>query len=219
MSTRELLRANDLRFLAVASTLSPEEWNAPSLCEAWSNHDVLAHLVIGYRAGLGVLTAEMVRHRGSFDQANADLACALAATRCPADLLDDLARLIDQPRGMGRYFPRILLLGDHVTHELDILLALDREPDVAGEALTAVLNTQVALPNPFVPAFRNSRGLRLIATDADWAHGDDGPVVSGRASDLVSVLGDRPSALPRLSGDGVTVLSARVLSRRTRTAG
>jgi hypothetical protein len=43
--------------------------------------------------------------------------------------------------------------------------------------------------------------------------------VRGRAVDLVSVLGDRPKALARLSGDGVAVLSSRVLSRRTRTAG
>ena len=32
---------------------------------------------------------------------------------------------------MGRYFPRRLLLGDHLTHELDILLALDREPTIS----------------------------------------------------------------------------------------
>ena len=120
---------------------------------------------------------------------------------------------------MGRYFPTSLLLGDHVTHELDILLALDRDHDVAGDALIAVLNTQVSLPNPFVPAFRNSRGLRLIATDVDWTHGDDGPTVHGLAADLVSVLGNRPRALARLSGDGVAALSSRVLSRRTRTAG
>jgi uncharacterized protein (TIGR03083 family) len=219
MSARELLRANDLRFLAVASTLSSVEWNAPSLCEAWTNHDVLAHLVIGYRTRLGVLTAEMARHGGSFDDANTDLARALAANRSPADLLDDFARLVDRPRGMGRYFPRSLLLGDHVTHELDIVFALDHDPDVSGEALAAVLNAQVSLPNPFVPAYRNSRGLRLTATDADWTHGADGPQISGRAADLVSVLGDRPSALARLNGDGVTVLSSRVLSRRSRTAG
>jgi uncharacterized protein (TIGR03083 family) len=219
MSVRELLRTNDLRFLAVASTLSPQEWAAPSLCDAWSNHDVLAHLVIGYRSRLGVVAAEMARHRGSFDDANTDLARTLAATRCPADLLDDFARLVDRPRGMGRYFPRSLLLGDHVTHELDIVLALDRDPEVSNEALTAVLNAQVSLPNPFVPAYRNSRGLRLTATDAGWTHGADGPQISGRAADLVSVLGDRPSALARLSGEGVTVLSSRVLSRRTRTAG
>jgi uncharacterized protein (TIGR03083 family) len=219
MSARELLRANDLRFLAVASTLSPQEWAAPSLCDVWSNHDVLAHLVIGYRTRLGVVAAAMARHRGSFNDANTDLARTLAATRCPTDLLDDFARLVDRPRGMGRYFPRSLLLGDHVTHELDILLALDRDPDVPGEALTAVLNAQVSLPNPFVPAYRNSRGLRLTATDADWTYGVDGPQISGRAADLVSVLGARPSAMARLSGDGVTVLSSRVLSRRTRTAG
>jgi uncharacterized protein (TIGR03083 family) len=216
MSTRDLLAASDLRFLSVASTLSPGDWAAPSLCDAWTNHDVLAHLVIGYRTRLGVMAAEMARRRGSFDRANTRLARALAVTRGPADLLDDFAHLVDRPRGMGRYFPRSLLLGDHVTHELDILLALDREPAIPADALKAVLNTQVTLPNPFVPAYFNGRGVRLIATDADWAHGS-GPAVAGRAADLVSALGDRTMALPRLSGDGVTVLSSRVLSRRTRT--
>jgi uncharacterized protein (TIGR03083 family) len=219
MSGRELLRTNNIRFLAVASTLSPTEWAAPSLCDAWTNHDVLAHLVIGYRTRLGTLTAEIARQGGSFDDANTELARGLAATRCPADLLDDFARLVDRPRGMGRYFPRSLLLGDHVTHELDIVFALNRDPDVACDVLAAVLNTQVSLPNPFVPAYRNSRGLRLTATDVDWAHGVDGPPIRGRAADLVSALGDRPSALARLNGDGVAELSSRVLSRRSRTAG
>jgi hypothetical protein len=41
----------------------------------------------------------------------------------------------------------------------------------------------------------NGRGLRLIATDVDWTHGDDGPTAHGAAADLVSVLGDRPVAL------------------------
>ena len=218
MSARELLGSNDLRFLAFASTLSPGDWKAPSLCDAWSNHDVLAHLVVGLRTRLGVLAVEMARQRGSFDRANTELARELAATRSPGDLLDDFARLIDHPEGMGRYFPRSLLLGDHVTHELDVALALDREPAIPADVLVCVLNTQVALPNPFVPAYFNGRGVRLIATDADWTHGDDGPVVSGRAADLVSVLGDRPRALPRLSGDGVAVLSSRVLSRQSRTA-
>jgi uncharacterized protein (TIGR03083 family) len=219
MSAGELLRSNDLRFLAVAATLAPEEWSAPSLCDEWSNHDVLAHLVIGYRTGFGLVAAEMGRHHGSFDHANTALARALATIRGPADLLDEFARLVDRPRGMGRYFPRRMLLGDHVTHELDILLALDREPMIPADVLTAVLKTQVSLPNPFVPAFSNGRGVRLAATDSDWSHGGGGPQVRGRAADLVSVLGDRPKALARLSGDGVAMLSSRVLSRRTRTAG
>jgi hypothetical protein len=98
------------------------------------------------------------------------------------------------------------------------LHALGREPDVCADVLVAVLKTQVSLPNPFVPAFVNGRGLRLVATDVDWTHGN-GPEVRGRGADLVSVLGNRPKMLARLSGDGMPELSSRVLTRRTRTAG
>ena len=218
MSRRDMLHRNDLRFVAAVTDLDADEWSAASLCDEWTNHDVLAHLVVGYGGGLGPMIAEMYRHGGSFDGANTALACALAATRTPAELLDDFARLIDQPRGTGRLLPRRMMVGDHVTHELDVIYALGREPDICPDVLVAVLKTQVSLPNPFVPAFMNSRGLSLVATDADWAYGR-GPEVRGRAAELVSVLGNRPKMLCRLSGDGVPVLSERVLSRRCRTAG
>jgi uncharacterized protein (TIGR03083 family) len=219
MSVRHLLRSNDERFRELAAGLRDDEWTRPSLCDAWSNHDVLAHLVIGYRSGPGVTTGEILRRGGSFDRANTAMACSLAADRSPAELLDEFARLVSRPRGLGRVFPPRLLLGDHVTHELDIVFAIDREPSIAREAVVAVLNTQVALPNPFVPAFRNSRGLRLRATDVDWAHGDRGPLVEGRGVELVSVLGNRPRMLPALRGDGVELLASRVSPRRIRRAG
>jgi uncharacterized protein (TIGR03083 family) len=220
MSARELLRANDERFLALARDLSAAEWAAPSLCDQWTNHEVLAHVVTGYGSRLGQLVAELNSRRWSFDAANTDMARKLAAARGPAELLDDLVRLADRPQGMGRCFPRTMFLGDHVTHELDIWYALDREPAIPAEALVAVLKAQVTLPNPFVPAFRNSRGLRLYATDVDWTHGHTGPEVIGTAAALVSVLGNRPRVLARLTGEGVDVLAARVraASRPSRTA-
>ncbi|HZN80923.1 MAG TPA: maleylpyruvate isomerase family mycothiol-dependent enzyme [Mycobacterium sp.] len=217
MSSHDLLRANDARFHALAAGFSADNWSQPSLCDAWTNHDVLAHLVVGYSAGALAVTAEMLRHRGSFDRANAAMARAVAASRAPADLLDDFERLTQRPRGLGRYFPRRLLLGDHITHELDMIFALGREPEIPADALVAVLDTQVRVPNPFVPAFRNSRELRLIATDADWTYGDRGPIVRGCAADLVSVLGSRPARLARLDGDGADMLASRLsrhLSRR-----
>jgi uncharacterized protein (TIGR03083 family) len=219
VSAGELLRANDARFRALAAGFTAEEWSAASLCDGWSNHDVLAHLVVGCSPGAAAVTAEMLRHSGSFDRANAAMARAKAATRGPAELLDDFEQLTMQPRGLGRYFPRALLLGDHITHELDILFALGREPAIPVDALLAVLNTQVSLPNPFVPAFRNSRGLRLIATDADWTHGKRGPIVLGRAAELVSVLGNRPAMLARLEGDDLDVLAFRVSRHLIRRAG
>jgi uncharacterized protein (TIGR03083 family) len=210
VSARDRLRANDARFHELAAGFSAEEWSRPSLCEDWANHDVLAHLVIGYSARGAAVAGEMLCHSGSFDHSNAALARSLAAERSPIDLLDDFKLLTAAPRGLGRYFPPRLLLGDHITHELDMLFALGREPTIPAEALVAVLNTQLRVPNPFVPAFRNGRGLRLIATDADWTHGERGPLVRGRAADLVSVLGNRPARLAHLEGDGVDVLASRV---------
>jgi uncharacterized protein (TIGR03083 family) len=219
VSARDRLRANDGRFVALAAEFSAPEWSQPSLCDDWSNHEVLAHLVVGYSAGATVIAAEMLGHSGSFDRANSAMARALAATRTPAELLGDLERLTRQPRGLGRYFPPRLLVGDHITHELDMLFALGREPAIPADALVAVLNTQVSVPNPFVPAFRNSRGLRLIATDVGWTHGEAGLPVRGRGADLVSVLGNRPAMLDRLDGDGVDLLASRVSRRPSRRAG
>ena len=120
---------------------------------------------------------------------------------------------------LGRVFPPRLLLGDHITHELDILIALGRIAVIPPDAAMAVLTTQVAVPNPFVPAFANSRGLRLRATDIDWAHGRSGPLVEGDAADLISGLGNRSRMLNRLSGPGVDLLASRVSPDRTRRAG
>jgi hypothetical protein len=100
-----------------------------------------------------------------------------------------------------------------------MVFALGREPTIPADALVAVLNTQVRVQNPFVPAFRNSRELRLIATDADWAYGERGPIVRGSAADLVSVLGSRPARLPRLDGDGVDVLASRLSRHLSRKGG
>ena len=73
----------------------------PSLCERWSNHEVLAHLVVGLSASLRSVVGEMLRHRGSFDSANAAMARTLAAVRSPADLLDDYERLSRPATGDG----------------------------------------------------------------------------------------------------------------------
>ena len=47
MPARNRLRANDARFHSLAVGFTAEEWSQPSLCDDWSNHDVLAHLVVG----------------------------------------------------------------------------------------------------------------------------------------------------------------------------
>lgn len=210
---RNLLLHNDIRFVEFAAGLSDTDWARPSLCTEWSNHEVLAHLVLGYRASPKALILGIARHRGFFDPANAALATELAQRQSPGALMDEFTALTIHPRGIGRIFPRRLLLGDHVVHELDIAFALGRQSEVAPTALVAVLDTQVHVPNPFVPAAARARGLRLRATDADWAHGDSGPELTGGAAHLVSALAGRPCALDQLGGNGVDALRARISAR------
>lgn len=207
---RKLLYANDIRFIEVARGRSDRDWSRPSLCTRWSNHEVLANLVFGYRASLVALSAGMLRHRGSFHGANAAFAAQLAARHNPAELIDEFAVLMGHPRGLGRVFPPRLLLGDHVIHELDIAFAIGSTPTVATEALIAVLNTQVRVPNPFVPAAARARGLQLHATDIEWTSGASGLTVAGEAAQLASVLAGRPWALDQLTGEGVAELRTRL---------
>ena len=77
MSVRELLRENDERFRALAHGFSADDWSCPSLCERWTNHEVLAHLVVGLSASLrsvvGAMLASpwLVRQRERGDGTNA----------------------------------------------------------------------------------------------------------------------------------------------------
>lgn len=215
MSTaRERLRVNDVRFLDVARKLSTDDWSRRSLCSEWTNHQVLAHLVIGCGATPRAVVSEMAAHRGSFDRSNAAMAQRLAAQRTTSALIDDFAALIERPRGLGRVFPRRLLLGDHVIHELDIVLPLGMQPSIDAAAMTAVLETQVRVPNPFVPAAARARGLSLHATDTDWVYGQGELCVSGTSAHLASVLAGRPWALDQLAGSGVPLLRDRLRHRR-----
>jgi uncharacterized protein (TIGR03083 family) len=211
MSTaRERLRDNDLRFVEIARDLPDSDWSRQSLCSEWSNREVLGHLVVGCRVSPRLLAADLIRHRGSFDRANAALARSEAEQNDPSALIDAFAELIERPRGIGRVFPPRLLLGDHVIHELDILLPLGLESTVSPEAIIAVLETQVRVPNPFVPAAARARDLALHATDLDWRYGQGGRGVAGSAVHLASALAGRTWALDQLSGDGVADLRGRL---------
>ena len=55
---------------------------------------------------------------------------------------------------------------------------------------------------------RRIAGLRLQATDAEWAHGD-GPEVSGPLLSLILAMTGRKAVHPDLSGDGVAELGRR----------
>jgi uncharacterized protein (TIGR03083 family) len=214
MSAAELLAEHDRLFVTYARGLTPAKWQQPSLCESWNTHQVLAHLVVGYSMPPRKLVTAMAAHRGNFNCANAAVADRLASQHTPDELIGTFERLIGRPEGIGKAFPSRLLLGDHVLHHLDIALALGHPPSIPGHIVDAVLDTEVHIPNPFVPAKRNAGGLTLTATDTGWRFATRaGHRVEGEAIYLAAALAGRTCALRALSGDGVPRLERRITCR------
>ena len=61
---------------------------------------------------------------------------------------------------------------------------------------------------PVFGAKKRIEGLKLQATDTEWSTGS-GAVVSGPMKLLLWAVAGRPSALAKLSGDGLTTLRSR----------
>jgi uncharacterized protein (TIGR03083 family) len=182
-----------------------EDWERPSVCSEWRIRDVVAHVALTPRSpGVGAILLAAVRARGDFDGINRDMAREHAA-RTPARLVADLVEAADSRRK-----PAITtvdnLLFDVLVHVQDVALPLGVDHPMPLDAARAALDRVWSMGWPFW-AKRELRGLRLEATDVDWAVGD-GPVVRGRAQALLLLLtGRAAAALPALHGPGAARLN------------
>jgi uncharacterized protein (TIGR03083 family) len=205
----DLARAERADLAALLRELTPEQWEAPSLCTEWPVRDVVAH-VVGYeeldRRGL---LRRYARGRFVPRQVNAVGVADYAGHR-PEQLIDVLERHL-RPRGLTAGFGGRIALVDGVIHQQDIRRSLGLHRDVPVERLRPVLDfARVAPP---IGAFGRIRGLRLVATDFDWAAGK-GAEVSGPGEALLMAMAGRDDALGELSGAGLPVLARRVVRRR-----
>jgi uncharacterized protein (TIGR03083 family) len=200
------LAAAERRDLAdYLDTLTAAEWNRPSLCPGWSVRDVVGHIVsydVLSWPGLVALTA-----RSGFSLRLANERGVEQSRRLGTDELVARLRAHAVPRGITTAFGCAVALTDALIHQQDIRRALAHLRAVPQERLVAALNFTPrarALPAP-----TNIRGLRVVATDLQWAHGS-GPEVYGPAEALLVALAGRTQALEDLHGPGLGALAARV---------
>ena len=193
-------RADLADFLA---TCTPQDWLAPSLCSKWSVKDVVAH-VISYEEldTVGLLRRFAKGWVVRANQVGVDEFAALS----PQQLLDFLRDHLT-PRGLTAGFGGMIALVDGTIHHQDIRRSLGRPRSVPADRLQRVL--EMVPGNPRLGAGRRIRGLRLRATDVDWAHGR-GPEVTGPGEALLMAMTGRPAALADLDGPGLGTLSGRV---------
>lgn len=207
-----LTRAHREGFVATLEALTPDQWLAPSLCTEWRVVDVAAHLAWAPALGAGAGAVAMVRHGFSMNRMIARSAVGWSARGREAilDQLRDNARTGARPIGM----PPVAALADAVVHGLDVRRPLGLPTDVPPECLAPLADFALGTPWPMNAvvggsARRRVDGVRLVATDADWTHGD-GPQVRGPVEALLLVLYGRTPRPDELTGEGAPALLARL---------
>jgi len=200
------------RMAALGRSLSPEQWTSPSLCDGWRVCDVFGHMTYGgvtpmYR----VLPILLLKYRGNLNRGSAAESVRYADAHSQADVIAEFVRSSNDPVGIGKKVPPNELYVDHVVHELDIRRPLGLASEFDAHQLRAALAPAVAMKSPLIAPSKNAAGLRLVATDIAWAHGDAGlPTVEGPAEDLLLALCGRPLGLAALNGAGLGQLSGRL---------
>jgi uncharacterized protein (TIGR03083 family) len=192
-------------FVDFLDGLSAEQWEQPSLCHLWRVHDVVAHVVSYEELGRWQLVRRFVKGGLIPRRINA-VGVAEYASRSP-EQLTQLMRTSIPPRGLTAAFGGMIALVDGMIHQQDIRRALGQQRVIPADRLHRVLN--YALTSPATRGAHRTRGVRLVATDLDWSHGD-GLEVSGPGEALLMAMGARPDPFDQLTGPGKELLVQRI---------
>lgn len=160
-------------------------WDAPTLCAGWRARHVVAHVTMPARLSPEQFGAEMAAAGGDFSRLSDAVAArdaALPVGELLAALRSPVLHAWQPPGGSAG------ALSHAVIHSLDVTVALGRLPVAPAPALVAVLDQLTAVDGAFFGL--DLGGVRLEATDADWAWGS-GDVVRADSGALVALLADR----------------------------
>jgi uncharacterized protein (TIGR03083 family) len=198
-----MARAERADLHAFLTTLTPQQWDKPSLCSGWTIKDVVAHMISYEELGTMGLIKRFVK--GRIVRAN-EVGVDEFAALSPQELLEFLGNHLT-PQGLTAGFGGMIALVDGTIHHQDIRRTLGQPRTIPADRLGRVLGLMPG--NPRLGAGRRIRGLRLRATDIDWEHGR-GPEVTGPGEALLMAMAGRPSAVADLAGPGLGTLAARL---------
>jgi uncharacterized protein (TIGR03083 family) len=201
----DLARQERAELAALLRSLTPSQWEAPSLCAGWRVHDVVAHVLSYEELGPAGLARRFARGRLGIDRTNA-VGLGDYGNRSPAELMDLLERH-QTPSGLTAGFGNRIALVDGMIHQQDIRRPLGLPRVIPAERLRPAL--EFARTAPTIGALWRTRGLRLVATDVGWAAGR-GPEVRGPGEAVLMSMAGRRGVVGELTGEGQPVLSRRI---------
>ena len=208
----DTIRTEREALVGFLETLDAEQWATPSLCAGWRVQDVAGHLAWASGAGGRELLGDLLRARARPNRVIGDTAVRWSR-RGPDVLVEELRRAAAsgaKPPGM----PAMAVLVDAVVHGIDVRRPLGSSRPVPPAAFGPVADfcAGARFPSSMLlggPARRRVAGVRLVAEDQDWAHGE-GPEVQASGEAVLLVLAGRPVGADELRGPGAATLAARL---------
>ena len=208
VDVRRLAREERADFAAFLATLSPQQWQAPTLCTRWRVRDVVAHVISYDDLDTRGLLACLVHGRLRPSQVNA-AALARYDAHSPEQLLALLADHL-RPRGLHAALGGRVGLAETLIHHQDIRRPLGQPRPIPPQRLLPALRT--ALIAPDIGNVWRIRGVRLVATDLGFSAGV-GPEVRGTGEALLMTIAGRRGVVGELSGPGQRKLACRIDGR------
>ncbi|GAA2637696.1 maleylpyruvate isomerase family mycothiol-dependent enzyme [Paractinoplanes durhamensis] len=185
LRTAVVAERNELAVMLGA--LGPEQWGAASLCAGWRVREVVAHMTMPFRMSAPKFVVELARDAGNFNRMSDRVARRDTARISDAELLACLRDNVEhpwRPPGGGT----MGALSHDVIHGLDVSVALglDRRPPAGRVGL--ILDGMRERNLKYFGV--DLTGVRLEATDLEWAFGSGAPL-RGTAADLLMVVSGR----------------------------
>ncbi|CAM4423562.1 putative Actinobacterial protein [Mycobacterium basiliense] len=186
------------------ATLTPSQWDTPSLCAGWTVRDIVAHLCATASLNPAKFFLGMAGAGFNFEKfAKGQLAKHRGAD--PAETLQKFRSLqhsTSAPPG-----PKVSWLGEIVIHGADVRTPLGISHTYAPGTVRQVIDFYQG-SNLLIGAKRRVSGLALEATDDDWKHGQGQPVQGPLLALLLATTG-RAAGCDDLTGPGVQILRSR----------
>ncbi len=193
-----------------AHGLDDDQWDHASLCAGWRVRDVISHMCLGYTTPMPSMVVKIGRAGFNVDKASLEGSRAYGSDHTPAQILAvfDSIHRNDIRKGITRFIKPQEGLVDHLVHHQDIRRPLGLPRPMPEDRLRAALEVAPGLGG-FVKAKARTAGLRLVADDLDWSHGD-GPEVMGSGEAILLACTGRREVLDELKGEGVDTLRRRM---------
>ena len=193
-------------------TLTAEEWAVASLCDAWTVRDVGRPRGLGQHHSPAEDVLEIVR--GGFRRQRRQRPARPGVGQRPTAEIVARLREIAGSRVHTAGTTPVDCLADMLCHDLDIRIPLGKPRVSPAEPFRLALTRYAGMGFPLHLAFganckAMAKGLRLVAEDVGWTHGE-GPAVQASGSALMRALTGRAVGPDELTGPGASVLYARL---------